>query len=106
MGAVGIFFGANKIGITDIKGKAVLSHSQIDRTSITSAELEEKVPDENSSWWPGIKRMSCGKTAIEASEAVLTLSGKDLIIRTFEMRWYRAMSSRRLSPLRPRNTSF
>ena len=67
----------------ETKGKKVLNNLQISRLRLTTSELEEKVPDE-------IKVVALFKDElrrnnIEAKEATIAFSGKDLIIRTFEM---------------------
>lgn len=83
MSSLGIYFGPQIITIVETRGKKVLSSINVPHTTVSGPELEEKVPS-------GIKIVAFLKdefrrNKIEAKEAVLALSGKDLIIRTFEM---------------------
>ena len=84
MGRLGIYFGPQGISIVETKLKQPLNNIHIPKSAISPAELsEEKVPEE-------IKIATLVKNAliregVESKEATLILSGKDLIIRTFEM---------------------
>ncbi|MFH0855033.1 MAG: pilus assembly protein PilM [Candidatus Omnitrophota bacterium] len=83
MSDLGIYFGPKAIDVTEVKGKKLVNNLQIPLLGIAGNELEEKVPTE-------IKLVASFNDAfrrnrIEAKEACLCLSGKDLIIRTFEI---------------------
>lgn len=83
MSELGIYFGPKAIDVTETKGKKLMNNLQISLLGIAGNELEEKVPAE-------IKLVASFNDAfrrnrIEAKEACLCLSGKDLIIRTFEI---------------------
>lgn len=83
MSALGIYFGPKVISVVESKGKKILNEIRIPRAEISAGELEEKVPEE-------IKLVTflkdeLSKKKIEAKEATISLSGKDLIIRTFEV---------------------
>jgi len=83
MNALGIYFGPKIISIVETKGRRLINNIQISQLAILSGDLEEKVPEE-------VKMVAFFKdelrrNKIEAKEAALILSGKDLIIRTFEM---------------------
>ena len=83
MSILGIYFGPKVIDIVETKGRKFLNHIQIPLSGVSAGEFEEKVPLE-------IKIVALfndvlRRNKIESKEAVLSLSGKDLIIRTFEM---------------------
>ncbi|MCX5707179.1 MAG: pilus assembly protein PilM [Candidatus Omnitrophica bacterium] len=83
MNALGIYFGPKTINITETKGKKLINNIQIPLFEVLGSGLEEKVPFE-------VKAVALLNDAfrmnkIEVKEANLCLSGKDLIIRTFEM---------------------
>jgi len=83
MSDLGIYFGPKAIDISEVKARKLLNSIQIPLLGITGNELDEKVPTE-------IKLVASFNDAfrrnkIEAREAALCLSGKDLIIRTFEI---------------------
>ena len=83
MSELGIYFGSRVVDIAETKGKKLLNSIQIPLSTVSSNELDEKVPTE-------IKLAAAfndtfRRNKIEAKEAVLCLSGKDLIIRTFEI---------------------
>ena len=86
MSSLGIYFGPRVISIVETQGRKLLKNAQINQATVSGGELEEKVSAEVKlieiiALFKGELR----KTKIEAKEAVLCLSGKDLIIRTFEM---------------------
>lgn len=83
MNSLGIYFGPKIISIVETKGRKVLNVIKINRSLISSGGLEEKVPEEIKI--VAILKDELRKKKIEAKEAMLTLSGKDLVIRTFEM---------------------
>jgi len=83
MSELGIYVGPKIIDVTETKGRKLLNNLQIPLLGIAGNELEEKVPTE-------IKLVASFNDAfrrnkVEAKEACLCLSGKDLIIRTFEI---------------------
>jgi hypothetical protein len=87
MSSLGIYFGSKVITIVEAKGKKLVNSTQIAQSTIsTGNELEEKVPQE-------VKLIEIialfkdefRKKKIQSKEATLCLSGKDLIIRTFEI---------------------
>jgi len=83
MNVLGIYFGPEMISVVETKGKKLVNNIRIPQEAIAASELEEKVPDE-------IKIVSLlndeiRRNNITAKEVNLALSGKDLIIRTFEM---------------------
>jgi Tfp pilus assembly PilM family ATPase/Tfp pilus assembly protein PilN len=83
MSILGVYFGPKEIDMVETKGRKLLNHIQIPLPEISGGEFEDKVPLE-------IKIVALFNDAlrrhkIECKEAVLSLSGKDLIIRTFEM---------------------
>ncbi|MFA5096197.1 MAG: PilN domain-containing protein [Candidatus Omnitrophota bacterium] len=83
MSDLGIYFGPKAIDVSETKGKKLANNIQIPLIGISGNELDEKVPTE-------IKLVAVFNDAfrrnkIEAKEANLCLSGKDLIIRTFEI---------------------
>ncbi|MDD5432933.1 MAG: pilus assembly protein PilM [Candidatus Omnitrophica bacterium] len=81
--SLGIYFGQKNISIAESKGKALIKESQVSRALISSEDLEDKATSD-------VKLVASLKEAlrtanIECKDAVLCLSGKDLIVRTFEM---------------------
>ena len=83
MSVLGIYFGLKAISITETKGKKILNNLKIAHATFAGDELQEKIPDE-------IKIVALFKdemrrNKIESKEAAICLSGKDLIIRTFEI---------------------
>lgn len=84
MNTLGIYFGPRVISIVETKRKESISNIQIPRLAISTAELlEEKVPEEVK--LVTLLKDELRKKGIEAKEITVCLSGKDLIIRTFEM---------------------
>lgn len=83
MNKLGIYFGPNSINFTETNGKKLVNNVQVPFLEASDIELEGKVPLE-------IKLVALINEAlrsnrIEAKEASLALSGRDLIIRGFEM---------------------
>lgn len=78
-----IYFGPTLIRIVETKGKKILNHTQISHSAVSTGDLEEKVPYELK--LVALFKDELRRNKIEASEAALSLSGKDLIIRTFEI---------------------
>jgi Tfp pilus assembly protein PilN len=80
---LGIYFGPKAIDISETKGRKLLKHIQIPLPVISGGESEEKVPLEIKV--VALLNDALRRNRVESKEAVLSLSGKDLIIRTFEM---------------------
>ncbi len=83
MNSLGMYFGQKVIGIVEVKGKKVLNNIQIPLSALSASGLEDKVPEE-------IKIVAfikdeLRKNKVETRNATVTLSGTDLIIRTFEV---------------------
>lgn len=83
MSDLGVYFGPNAINISESKGRKLANNIQIPLAGIIGNELDEKVPAE-------IKLVaafndSFRRNKVEAKEVTLCLSGKDLIVRTFEI---------------------
>ncbi|HTZ10930.1 MAG TPA: pilus assembly protein PilM [Candidatus Margulisiibacteriota bacterium] len=86
MNSLGIYFGPKVISIVETKGSKLINHAQLPQSTITSGDLEEKVPDEvRLIEIIALFKAELRKNKIEAKQVSLCLSGKDLIIRTFEM---------------------
>jgi len=83
MSSLGIYFGSKFISIVETKGKKILNNIQISRSQYSVGELGERVPEELKI--VAIFKEELRKNRIEAREASVTLSGKDLVIRNFEM---------------------
>jgi Tfp pilus assembly PilM family ATPase len=84
MNALGIYFGPQLISIIETKGSKPINYIQVSQSTVSAGELlEEKVP-------VPVKLIALLKDElmrnnIEANEAIVSISGKDLIVRTFEM---------------------
>ena len=83
MSSLGIYFGSKMIGLVEAQGKKVLNNIQISRLTHSMGELGEKVPEELKI--VAIFKEELRRNKITAAEANIALSGKDLIIRNFEM---------------------
>ena len=80
---LGIYFGPKIICVVEINGKKVLNYLKIPRALLNQDELEEKIPEE-------VKLVTVlgeefKKNNIRAKEAVIGLSGAELLVRTFEL---------------------
>lgn len=80
---LGIYFGTKGIEIIQSKAKRIISAIQIPQEKISASDLEEKVPQDVKI--VALIKDELRKQKIEAREAGLALSGKDLIIRSFEL---------------------
>ncbi len=84
MSTLGVYFGPQLISIVEAKGTKAIKYIQLAQVAVSTGEsLEEKVP-------ASIKLVALLKDKliqnnIEANEAMVSISGKDLIVRTFEM---------------------
>lgn len=86
MSSLGIYLGPKVISIAESKGKKLLNSTQIPQSTISAGELEEKVPPEAKIIEIiALLKSEMRKSKIEADSATLCLSGKDLIIRNFEI---------------------
>src|SRR3990167_6290129 len=84
MNSLGVYFGPQFISIVEAKGTKTINFIQVSQAAVSTGELlEEKVPT-------SVKVITLLKDGlmrnnIEANEAIVSISGKDLIVRTFEM---------------------
>lgn len=84
MNPLGIFLGARFIHLVQSKGRHLISYSQIDRRRLSGQPgAEEKVPEEVK--LVALLKEEFRKNRIDSHEVALALSGKDIIVRTFEM---------------------
>lgn len=81
MSFLGIYFGSKVINIVESKGKKVINNIQLPVSSF--AGKDDKVPEELKI--VALFKDELRKNNIESKEAVIALSGTDLIIRTFEL---------------------
>ncbi|MCM8797469.1 MAG: pilus assembly protein PilM [Candidatus Omnitrophica bacterium] len=83
---LGIYFGPKTITAVETKGRNPINHIRILQSTIVSSELEERVPLEvKGVGLVALFKSEFQKYKIEANEAALGLSGKDLIVRIFEL---------------------
>lgn len=83
MNSLGIYFGPKVITLVETKGRKVLNTGQISRLALSPSELEEKVPDQIK--MVALFKDELRKNKIEANQASIAFSGKDLVIRTFDL---------------------
>ena len=84
MNRLGIYFGPQLISIVETKGNKIINHIQVSQARVSAGELlEEKVPLPVK--LTALLKDELMKNEIEANEAIVSISGKDLIVRTFEM---------------------
>ncbi|MFA5275667.1 MAG: pilus assembly protein PilM, partial [Candidatus Omnitrophota bacterium] len=83
MNSLGIYFGPKFINIVETKKDKLLNNIQIPQSVISPRGLEEQVPPEVK--LTAVFKDELRRNKIEVNKAVFCLSGKDLIIRTFEM---------------------
>lgn len=84
MSMLGVYFGPQVISVVELSGRKVMKNFLVNRSAIAPAgSAEEKVPEEVK--LVTLLRDELRARKIDAKEAVFTLSGKDLIIRTFDM---------------------
>lgn len=82
--SLGIYFGPEVISVVESKGKKILKSFQIPVfILIDKSSSEEKIPEEIK--LATLLKDEFKKNEIDSKEAVITLSGIDLIIRTFEI---------------------
>lgn len=84
MNSLGVYFGSKVISIVEAKSSRVLNNVRISRLALAAAgDTEAKVPEEVKI--VALFKDELRKNRIETKEVNLCLSGRDLIIRTFEM---------------------
>lgn len=83
MSPLGIYFGSKFISLVETKGKKVVKAVQIPLGTNQGLEVVENVPEEIRI--VALIKDELRKSSIQASEATICLSGKDLIVRNFEM---------------------
>ncbi|MDD5255037.1 MAG: pilus assembly protein PilM [Candidatus Omnitrophica bacterium] len=84
MNGLGIYIGPKTVSIVESKGKLPVNSAKISRAALSTGDpLEEKVPEEIKIAQAINEELK--KNKIEESEVTVVLSGRDLIIRTFEM---------------------
>jgi len=83
MNSLGIYFGPKFINIVETKKEKLINNIQVSQSVISPRGLEEQVPPEVK--LTAVFKDELRRNKIEVDRAVFCLSGKDLIIRTFEM---------------------
>ena len=83
MNPLGVYFGPKFISIVESKGRKLINNIQISQSVISPRGLEEQVPTEVK--LTAVFKDELRRNKIEVNKSVFCLSGKDLIIRTFEM---------------------
>ncbi len=83
MNKLGIYFAPNSINFTETNGRKLVNNVQVPFLESSDIELEGKVPLEIK--LVAVINEALRSNRIEAKEASLALSGRDLIIRGFEM---------------------
>jgi type IV pilus assembly protein PilM len=84
MNTLGVYFGPQLISIVETKGSKPINYIQVSQATVSAGELlEEKVPVPVK--LAALLKDELVKNNIEANEAIVSISGKDLIVRTFEM---------------------
>ncbi|MBU1727426.1 MAG: pilus assembly protein PilM [Candidatus Omnitrophica bacterium] len=86
MNSLGIYFGSKLIAISETKGKKLVNNTQVLQAVAPAGELEEKVPMEAKMVeLVALFKDELRRGNIDSKRASICLSGKDLIIRNFEM---------------------
>ena len=84
MNTLGVYFGPQLISIVETRGRKTINYVQVSRAAVSTGELlEEKVPATVK--LIALLKDELRKNNLEPSEATVSISGKDLIVRTFEM---------------------
>lgn len=81
--SLGIYFGPKIINIVESQGKHILNNIQIDTSAISAGEFEEKIPDEIKI--VALIKDELRRNKIDVNEVNVSIAGKDLIVRTFDM---------------------
>ncbi len=84
MNHLGVYFGPSQITLVEVRGKKIVASCQIPLGRISGPAFgEEKIPEEVK--LVALFKDELRKSKISAQEAVIGISGKDLIIRTFDL---------------------
>lgn len=84
MNTLGIYFGPQVISVIEARNRQLINNIQISQALISPKVLsEEKVPEEVK--MTTLLKDELRKNKVEARDVTVSLSGKDLIVRTFEM---------------------
>jgi len=83
MNELSIYFGSQVISIVESKGKNLVNSADIPYSLLAGNALDEKVPEDIK--LVTLLKNELNKNKIEAKEVTICLSGKDLVIRHFEM---------------------
>ena len=83
MSLLSLYFGDKGINIINARGKGVLNNIEIPASAIFSSDFEDKVPADLKII--ALLQEAFRSNKLDSKEAVLCLTGKDLIVRTFEM---------------------
>jgi hypothetical protein len=86
MNSVGIYFGPKLISIVESRGRRFLKSVQVPQVFLSGIDIEEKVPaDVKLIEAVAILKDELRRNKIDIKEATLCLSGKDLVVRTFDL---------------------
>lgn len=86
MSFLGVYFGPKEIHIVETGGKKLLSHINIVQPSIQAGDLDQKPSkDANSIEMVALFKDALRRGNFKSNQVTLCLSGKDLIVRTFEI---------------------
>lgn len=80
---LGFYFGLRDISIVQSKAKKILSVGHISQEKIIGSDIEEKVPQDIKT--VALIKDELRKQGIDAKQAGLALSSKDLIVRSFDL---------------------
>jgi type IV pilus assembly protein PilM len=84
MKTLGVYFGPQLISIVETKGNKPINYTKVSQATVSAGEiLEEKVPA--SAKLIVLLKDELMQNNIGTNEAVVSISGRDLIVRTFEM---------------------
>ena len=83
MNSLGCYFGPKVLSIVETRGRGIVHNLQLSNVLNSEGELEEKVPFELKV--AALFKDELRKNNIQVKDINLALSGKDVIIRTFEM---------------------
>ncbi len=83
MSLLGIYFGSRFINVVELQNKKILRNIQIPLSSVLAQGDNEKIPTDIK--LVALLKDEFRKHNIDTKEAVVALSGKDLLIRTFSM---------------------
>ena len=83
MNTLGVYLGPDIISIVETKGRKLVRNIEIPRKEIAAGDLEDKVPEDVKMVTFLGEQMQAHQ--ISAQQVHLALSGKDLIIRTFDV---------------------